>query len=87
MFNLDDITNENNKYNLKWPYIPDHPYRMLIIGDSGSRQTTALLISVKMYFQVFSFASKKVQRFSSDRKILMSFLSVLFHRENAPSVF
>ena len=33
MFNLDDITNENNEeHNLKWPYIPDHPYRMLIIG-------------------------------------------------------
>ena len=29
MFNLDDITNENNeKQNLKWAYIPDHPYRM-----------------------------------------------------------
>ena len=37
MFNLDDITNENNaKHNKKWPYIPDHPYRMLIIGNSGS---------------------------------------------------
>ena len=32
MFNLDVITNENNvKDNLKWLYIPDHPYRMLII--------------------------------------------------------
>ena len=32
MFNLGDITNENNKYhNLKWRYITDHPYRMLII--------------------------------------------------------
>ena len=31
MFNLDAITNENNiKHNLKWPYIPDHPYRMLM---------------------------------------------------------
>ena len=27
MFNLDDITNENNEsHNKKWPYIPDHPY-------------------------------------------------------------
>ena len=30
MFNLDDITNEHNEeHNLKWPSIPDHPYRML----------------------------------------------------------
>ena len=30
MINLDSITNENNKkHNEKWPYIPDHPYRIL----------------------------------------------------------
>ena len=30
MINLDSIKNENNKEpNGKWPYIPDHPYRML----------------------------------------------------------
>ena len=43
MFNLDDITNENKKHNNKWLYIPDHPYRILIIGDSASEQTNALL--------------------------------------------
>ena len=44
MFNLDDITNENNKgHNKKWPYIPDHPYRILIIGGSGSGKTNVLL--------------------------------------------
>ena len=44
MFNLDSITNENNKeHNKKWPFIPDHSYRILIIGRSGSRKTNALL--------------------------------------------
>ena len=44
MINLDDITNENNKeHNEKWPYIPDHPYGILIIGGSGSSKTKALL--------------------------------------------
>ena len=44
MIDLDDITNENNKeHNEKWPYIPDHPYRILIIGGSGSGKTNALL--------------------------------------------
>ena len=32
MFNLDYITDKNSKdQNKKWPHIPDHPYRMLII--------------------------------------------------------
>ena len=44
MINLDDITNENNKeHNEKWSYIPDHPYRILIIGGSGSGKTNALI--------------------------------------------
>ena len=40
MFNLDGINKEHNE---KWPYIPDHPYRILIIGGSGSGKTNALL--------------------------------------------
>ena len=48
MFNLDDITNENNKqHNEKWPFIPDYPYRILIIGGSGSGKTNALLNLIK----------------------------------------
>ena len=44
MINLASITNENNKeHNEKWPYIPDHPYRILIIGGSGSGKTNTLL--------------------------------------------
>ena len=40
------------------------------------------LLVLKMRFQVFSFASKKVKGFSSDMKILISLLSVLFHLQN-----
>ena len=44
MFTLDASTNENNKDQIKkWPYIPDYPYRMLIIGGSGSGKTNVLL--------------------------------------------
>ena len=44
MINFDSITNENNKeHNKKWPDIPGHPYRTLIIGGSGSGKTNTLL--------------------------------------------
>ena len=44
MINFDDYTNENIvEHNSKWPYIPDHPYRIRIIGSSGSGKTNALL--------------------------------------------
>ena len=43
MINFDDYTNENIiEYNSKWPHIPDHPYRILIVGGSGSGKTNAL---------------------------------------------
>ena len=48
MINLDNITNKNNKeHNEKWPYIPDHPHRILIIGGSGSGKTNTLLNLMK----------------------------------------
>ena len=49
MINFDDYINENKtvqklrSHKLKWPYIPDWPYRILIIGGSGSGKTNALL--------------------------------------------
>ena len=44
MINFDDYANENKtEHILKWLYIPDHPYRILIIEGSGSVKTNALL--------------------------------------------
>ena len=40
MIDFDDYVNENKaQRNLKWPYNPDRPYRILIIGGSGSGKT------------------------------------------------
>ena len=44
MMNFDDYTNENKtQQNSKWPYIPDHPYSIPMIGGSGSGIKNALL--------------------------------------------
>ena len=44
MISFDEYTNENAiKHNPYWPYIPDHPYRILIIEGSETGKTNALL--------------------------------------------
>ena len=61
MINLDSITNKNNEeHNENWPYIPDHPYRILIIGGSRSGKTNALLHLIKEQddFQKFYWYAK-----------------------------
>ena len=44
MINFDDYVNENKtEHNENWPCISDRPYRILIIGRSGSGKTNVLL--------------------------------------------
>ena len=52
LINYDEAAIENMKeHNPNWAEIPDHPYRILIVGDSGSRKTNALLKdTIKAYF-------------------------------------
>ena len=43
MINIDNVTKESIKeHNPNWPQSPDHPYRVLIIGDSGSAKANSL---------------------------------------------
>ena len=45
MISFDNYVNENKtKHNKNWPYIPNHPYRILIFGGSGSGKTSLDLI-------------------------------------------
>ena len=68
MINLDDYANENKiVHNSKWPYIPDHPYRILIVG-SGSGKRNALLNLInnqpdidKIYLYAKDLYEKKCQ--------------------------
>ena len=44
MITFDDYVDENKiKHNNNWPYIPDHTYRILIVGGSGFGITNLLL--------------------------------------------
>ena len=43
MINFDEVTKETIKeHNLNWPQIPDLPFRILIIGGSGSGKKNSL---------------------------------------------
>ena len=67
MSSLDDITNKHNEeHNLKRPYIPDHPYSMLIIRWSQSGKTNSLIILInKTYWQdLFVFQRLKWTKIS-----------------------
>ena len=44
MINFDNSVNESKtKHDKNCPFIPDHPYRILMIGGSGSGKTNLLL--------------------------------------------
>ena len=43
MINFDDVTKKYIKeHSPNWPQIPDHPYRILKIGGSGSEKKSII---------------------------------------------
>ena len=76
MINFDEYINENKKdHNPNWPYIPDHPYRILIIGGSGSGKRNTLLNLIenrpdidKIYLYVKDLYESKYQYLINKRE-------------------
>ena len=53
MINSDSLTNGNNKeHNEKWPYIPDHLYRIMVTGGSGLGKTNSLLNLINEQYNI-----------------------------------
>ena len=76
MINLDNIVNNNNKeHNKRWLYIPDHPYRILIIVGSGSGKINTLLHLKneqkdidKIYLYAKDLSEPKYERLTRNRE-------------------
>ena len=76
MINFDDYVNEHKTEHKKnWSYIPDKPYRILIIGGSGSGKTNVLLNLIenqpdidKIYFYAKDPFEVKYQYLSNKRE-------------------
>ena len=76
MINFDNYTNENKtEHNSKWRYIPDHPYRILIVGGSGLAKTNGLLNLInnqpdinKIYLYAKDLYETKYQYFIKKRE-------------------
>ena len=67
MINYDNITKENIKYhNLNGPEIPDHPYRILLTGCSGSGKTNRLLNIIKIQDDDDSNIIDKIYLYAKD---------------------
>ena len=65
-------------HNPNWPYIPDHPYRIVIVGGSGSEKTNVLLNLMKhkrpdidkIYLDVKDSLESKYQLLFNGREIV-----------------
>ena len=70
MINFDGYTNENKiEHNLKWPYIPDHPYKLLIIGGSGLGKTNELLYLINIIFNKDPYEAKNQYLINKREKV------------------
>ena len=62
MINFDYVTKENIKeHNPNWSQLPDHPYRILVIGGSGSEKTNSLFNRINQQPDIY-----KIYLYSKD---------------------
>ena len=57
-------------HNLKWPHVPDHPYRILIFGGLGSGKTNVLLKLIKYQNKILA---KRMRQRSTQIKVSIAY--------------
>ena len=66
MINFDNYSNENKtEHNTKWPYIPDHRYKILIIRGCQSGKTYICILKIHMK-QKYQYLINKRQKVGLD---------------------
>ena len=60
------------EHNPNWPEIPDHPYRILIAGNSGSGKTNALLNLINYEPDIHNFFLYAKDPFEAIYQILVN---------------
>ena len=73
MINFDDVTKENIKeHNPNWLQIPDNPYRILIMGGSGSGKRNTLLNLISHHLDIDKVYLFTRDPFEPKHQILMN---------------
>ena len=79
---------KTKQHNLKWPYIPDNPYKILIIGSSGSGKTNALLNLINNQPDIDKMYLCSKDPYEAKYQFLINKIeSVAFKRFNDPKAF
>ena len=88
MINFDDYTNENKtKHSPDWPYIPDHPYRIPIIGGSESGKTNALLNLINNQPDIYKICLYVKDPYEAKYQFLIMRKSIGLKHFDDPKVF
>ena len=95
MINVNDFVNENKiKHNKNWPYIPDHPYRILIIRGWGFGKINLLLNSIenqpdidKIYLYAKDPYEAKYQYLINKRETILTILKLLLSIQMVYAMF
>ena len=89
MINFDDVIGQNTiTHNPNWSYIPNHSYRILIIGGSGSAKPNALLNFIHHQPDIDKkYLYAKIPYEAKYQSLINKHESVVFRCYNDPKAF